>query len=140
MIVNLTKMRCLSREPFYAVSPGARLRGMIGKRFDGFDSMVFQRCRAIHTMFMLMPIDVIFVDRANTVCAVHRELPPWLPMIFSRRAIATVELPAGVLAATGTEIGDKIDLNSELTGDIIQEMQENVLEVRGVYHCKENGK
>lgn len=140
MIVNLTRMRCLSREPLYAVSPAMRLRGMIGRRFDGFDAMVFQRCRAIHTMFMLMPIDVMFVDRENTVCAVYRELAPWLPLVACRRALTTVELPAGVLAATGTGIGDKVDLNSELAGDIIQRLQEEVLKVRGVYHCKENGK
>lgn len=140
MIINLTRRCCLAREPLYAVTPGMRCRGMIGRKFDGFDAMVFNRCRAIHTMFMLMPIDVIFVDREDTICAAYRSLSPWWPVIFSRRAWVTVEFPAGTLAATGTETGDKVDLNSELTGDIIRELQEKGLDIRGLYHYKENGK
>ncbi len=140
MIVNLTKMRCLAREPLYAISWGTRLRGMIGRRFVGFDAMVFSRCRSIHTMFMMMPIDVIFVDRENTVCSMYRELAPWLPVVYCRRALTTVELPAGALDRSGTEIGDKVDLNSELTGDIIQELQKKGFDVRGAYHYKEHGK
>ncbi len=140
MIVNLTRMRCLAHEPFYAVTLGARMRGMIGRKFDGFDAMVFNRCNSIHTMFMSMPIDVIFADRENTVCAVYHRLPPWLPVIYCRRALVTVELPPGVLEATGTVVGDKVDLNSELTGDAVRELQEKGLDVRGLYHYKENGK
>ncbi|MDD5728027.1 MAG: hypothetical protein PHV59_05625, partial [Victivallales bacterium] len=60
MIANLTNKRYISRNPFFAMSFGDRLRGMIGRSFGdcGFDAMVFRNCNCIHTMFMRQRIDV----------------------------------------------------------------------------------
>ncbi len=142
MIVNLSKLRCLARRPYYAVSWSSRLRGMIGRNFDGadFDAMVFNHCNSIHTLFMSRPIDVLFVDRENNICGLRRGLPPWVPMVYCRTALVTVELPAGTIDSSRTEIGDKVDLNSELTHEAIRELQAKELGIRGAYHCSESEK
>lgn len=125
MIVNLTKLNCLSREPYYATMWGERLRGMIGRQFEenSFDAMVFNRCNMVHTFFMSIPLDVVFVDKENSICALHHAVAPWTPLLRCRQAKAVIELPAGTVEQTGTEIGDKIDLNSELTSDTVKKLK-----------------
>jgi uncharacterized membrane protein (UPF0127 family) len=115
MICNLTKRTILARRPVAAIGPLARMRGMIGRDFRDFDAMVFCRCACIHTLGMRMPIDVVFVDADNRICALRPDLPPWHPFAGAARAVAVVEMPAGTIARTGAETGDILDLNAELT-------------------------
>lgn len=113
MIRNLTKNNILSKQPFYAVRFTDRARGMICRRFDGFDAMVFEGCRSIHTMFMTETIDVLFYDFDNRVARMCHNLKPWRPMIFAAGARGVVEFPSGRLTGSGVELGDIIDLNAE---------------------------
>jgi uncharacterized protein len=115
MIYNLTKRTVLARRPVTALGFLPRARGMIGRRFGDFDAMVFNHCRCIHTLGMSMAIDVVFVDRENRICALRQELVPWLPLVGASRAMSVIELPAGAITRSGTETGDVIDLNAELT-------------------------
>lgn len=93
---------------------------MIGRDFHGFDAMVFNHCNAIHTLFMSIPLDVIFLNRENRVCAVRKGLKPWRPLIRSGLAYAVIELPTGALEQSGTCPGDIIDLNAEVTRETEQ--------------------
>lgn len=115
MIHNLTKRCVISRIPISARTFLERGRGMIGRRFSGFDAMIFNNCNSIHTMFMSISIDVIFVDCENRICDFRKSLPPWKPFIKFRKAMTVIELPEGVIERTGTEVGDIIDLHAELT-------------------------
>ena len=83
--------------------------------FSDFDAMVLNNCNAIHTMFMRINIDVLFVDIDNRICDFRKKLVPWVPAVWSKYAVCVVELPAGTIDKTGTQIGDTIDLNAELT-------------------------
>ena len=62
MIFNLDSLHYVARRPVWALAWRDRLRGMIGRRFEpeGIDAMIFPRCNAIHTMWMSIPIDVVF--------------------------------------------------------------------------------
>lgn len=115
MIHNLTKKCVISRNPISAGTFVERGRGMIGRKFSGFDAMIFNNCNSIHTMFMSINIDVIFVDCENRICDFRKSLPPWKPFVRSGRAITVIELPEGAIERTGTELGDIIDLHAELT-------------------------
>lgn len=115
MICNLTKKTVISRRPFYAVDFISRGRGMIGRDFRDFDAMVFERCNCIHTMFMSMKIDVLFVDRENRICGCAVALHPWLPFVRNKRAATVIELPEGTLKNTKSELEDILDLNAELS-------------------------
>jgi uncharacterized membrane protein (UPF0127 family) len=70
----------------------------------------------IHMMFMRFPIDAVFVGRpdatgARPVLSVHRALRAWTGLVpFVRGAHGVLELPVGAIDASGTEVGDLIDV------------------------------
>lgn len=125
MIYNLTKKTRISKQTRRAVSIWERGRGMIGRRFDDFDAMVFDNCSSIHTFFMSIPLDVIFVDRSNRIVRTVESLKPWNPFCGEGKAWTVIELPEGTLKATCTECGDYVDLMAELSKDIMNELTKN---------------
>jgi uncharacterized membrane protein (UPF0127 family) len=58
------------------------------------EGMLIRPASSIHTCFMRFPIDVVFLDRGNTVVAVREDVRPWR-LAWTRRARAVLELPAG---------------------------------------------
>ena len=71
----------------------------------------------IHMFFMRFPIDAVFLGSASpgsarTVVAVRAGLRPWTGLVpFIRGADGVLELPAGTIAATGTEPGDVVRID-----------------------------
>ena len=109
MIVNLNRNTTIASRPFYAVRLWDRTRGMIGRDFSAdLDAVVFSACRAIHTFFMKIPLDVLFLNRENIVVAQRRNLQPWHPCVCSLHACTVVELPAGTLEKSGICAGDRL--------------------------------
>ena len=127
MIINLTKNRIIAEKPLIALSFIERGRGMIGRKFNGFDAMVFNRCNTVHTMMMAMNIDVLFLDSENVICTMHRKLTPWKLFVRSGNAVAVIELPEGTAERTGTEIGDVLNLNAEINRDKEEELKQHLL-------------
>ena len=123
MIINLTRKKCIARLPIIASDFILRTRGMIGRDFGDFDGMVFNNCNCIHTMFMSISLDVIFIDRENKVCGIYENLPPWRPLVRSRHAYAVIELPSGTICQTGTQSGDVLDLNAQMTSEVAAAMK-----------------
>lgn len=117
MIFNLTRRQIISRNTFSALSFTDRLRGMIGRDFTCFDAMVFSHCSAIHTLFMGIPLDVVFLDKGNTVLKLAEHLAPWHLCISCRGAFSVIELPAGMIQTSGTQTGDKFDLSAGLSAE-----------------------
>lgn len=117
MIYNLSKKKYISRAPVCAISILARARGMIGRDFINFDAMIFENCNSIHTMFMSIDLDVLFIDSENRICAVRKSMKPWRICARCASAITVIELPAGTIENTGTDTGDFIDLKSELSDE-----------------------
>lgn len=122
MILNVDTRRYLARNPRVALRSWDRMRGMIGRDFSqtGFDAMVFHRCRAIHTLFMRCRIDVVFLDRAQTVRAVFRSVAPWRPLVRASGACTVIELPPGAIDESGTAVGHRINLNANLTPETVR--------------------
>ncbi len=71
----------------------------------------------IHMMFMRFPIDVVFLGKPGSegrrrVVSVRERLPTWRGLIpLVRGAHGVLELPVGVIAATGTAVGDEVTLD-----------------------------
>ena len=91
-----------------------RGRGMIGRDFCDFDAMVFHRCGAVHTMFMSINLDIVFLDRENRICGINEKTAPWKFLIRKPGAVTVIEMPEGIIARTDSEVGDFVDLNAEL--------------------------
>jgi uncharacterized membrane protein (UPF0127 family) len=70
----------------------------------------------IHMMFMRFPIDAVFLSKADptgtrTVRSVHRGLRAWTGVVWLvRGADGVIELPVGVIDATGTAVGDRVEI------------------------------
>lgn len=110
ILINRRTARPLARSLEPAFDAKTRNRGLLGRAELTPDSaMILAPCSSIHTFFMRFPIDVAFVNRDGLVVRTVDALRPWR-IAFALRAFAVVELPAGVLAATGTHRYDLLHL------------------------------
>ncbi len=138
MIYDLDSKRYLAHHPLWALDWFDRLRGMIGRRFTAgeFDAMVFPRCGAVHSWWMTMPIDLVFLDRESRVVRLRGNFRPWQLPAGCRRAVTVIELPAGTIERTACRIGHRINFNSTLNGEAIEKLQsETILKNVGASPC-----
>ena len=67
-------------------------------------------------MFMRFPIDAVFVTKADPagvrrVRSVHPSLAAWTGLVpLIRGADGVLELPVGTIAASGTVVGDRVEI------------------------------
>ena len=118
MITDLDRNNAvLSAFPVCALSFRQRLIGLSWRRdWDGeTDGMIFYGCSSIHTFFMFMEIDVLFLDRECRVAGLRHSLKP-RRIAWQAGAAATIELRAGILAACGAAVGDWVNLNCAVGG------------------------
>lgn len=116
-IENTTRGTTLASRAELAASFLARGRGLMGRTElpDGYGLIIYPEW-SIHTFFMRVSIDVVFVDRDNTVVGLRANMPPSRPFagVAPWRGRYVIELPAGVIAATGTHIGDALRMTPPL--------------------------
>ncbi|MEZ4767589.1 MAG: DUF192 domain-containing protein [Caldilineales bacterium] len=106
---NLTRDTVLAERCRVADSYFPRLIGLMGKeRLEPGEGLLILPCNSIHTHFMRFPIDVLYVSREDEVVAIDEAMAPWRFGRIRRGARYVVELPAGTVAATGTEVGDRV--------------------------------
>jgi uncharacterized membrane protein (UPF0127 family) len=65
---------------------------------------------------MRFPIDVVYLDRNGTIVHIDENLKPWRFARVRMQAASVLELPGQALAATGTVVGDKIEITLERVG------------------------
>src|SRR3954470_16891693 len=106
--VNDTKGVVLATRVTAATSLGSRSRGLLGRAsLPADEGLWINPCRSVHTFFMRFPIDVLFLDPQNIAVA-RATLVPWRLSHWVWSAGSVLELPAGTLARTRTESGDRI--------------------------------
>ena len=65
-------------------------------------------CEGVHTFGMKFPIDVVFLDRKKRVLKIRPNMVRGR-IAFSLRAHSVLELPAGTVMATDTQVGDQLE-------------------------------
>ena len=93
-----------------------RLVGLVGvRKLASGDGLLIKPCKGVHSMFMSIPIDVLYVDRNHMVIGADREMKPWRIGRIYPASNYVVELPVGAIAQTETQIGDQlvVDLNRD---------------------------
>ena len=112
MIRNQTRNCVLSEKEIWATRLWTRMRGLIGHDFSRFDGMFFPHCSAIHTFFMGMKIDVLFIDKNGKVLGAYPAVRCWKPSLIQPGAWGTIELPVGTIERTETATGDILRLEN----------------------------
>jgi uncharacterized membrane protein (UPF0127 family) len=110
---NHTRQAYLATALAVADTHWTRLRGLLGLRSDDFrngSGLWIVPCHGVHTLGMGFPIDVVYLDRQNTVIHVQPELRPWRFAAVRRQASSVLELPCTTVAETKTAVGDRIEI------------------------------
>ena len=90
------------------------MKGLLGR--DGLgagEGLVIRPCTSIHSFFMRFRFDAAFVDRDGKILHVIHAMKPWRMSRIVWKSDRVVELPAGVLQATGTVVGDRLSFSPD---------------------------
>jgi uncharacterized membrane protein (UPF0127 family) len=108
LLVNERSHVTLAHRIEAAFDSKRRNKGLLGRNgLDSGSALVLAPCTAVHTFFMQFALDVLFVDRSGRVIKTVSDLRPWR-IAAAIGAHAVVELPAGVILASGTQAGDSL--------------------------------
>ncbi len=108
-ILNLTRGTTIAHRAEWARSFWTRLRGLtLRDDLPDGSGLVLEPNNSVHTFGMRFVIDVIFVDRSDTVVGVVPAMLPNRPFAGARRAYRTIEVPQGMVAKTQTGVGDRL--------------------------------
>ena len=116
---NLSRGSVLATELETASSLWAKFKGLMGRPASALPAgrgLWLPASNGIHMMFMRFPIDAVFVSRpdasgAREVRSVHRALRAWTGLVpLVRGADGVLELPVGTIDATGTAVGDRVEV------------------------------
>ncbi len=114
IVRNLTRGTWLATEAAEAGGFWARGWGLLGRSGLGAgEGLVIAPCRSIHSWFMRFPFDAVFFDREYRVRHLIQAMPAWRFSRYVRRAYGVLELPAGVIAASRTQVGDQLEISRE---------------------------
>ena len=67
-------------------------------------------CHGIHTLGMLFPIDLLFLDREKRVVDLEEHVRPFRISRVCLNARSVLELPAHTVDRTGTRVGDQLEI------------------------------
>ena len=109
-VVNRTRETVLGEKVRTAGTLLSRVAGLLGTAAiaDG-EGLWIVPCRGVHTLGMRYPIDVAFLDARGVVIGILEGLPPNRIGRVFRGARGALELRSGILAATGTVPGDRLE-------------------------------
>ncbi len=109
-VMNLTRNTLLAEHSTRAETFFSRFKGLIGVPHLPFgEGLHLTRCNSIHTFFMKMPIDVLFLDVSHHVVDICPSMPPWGVSRVYFNAKSVLELPHGTASASQTQVGDLLD-------------------------------
>lgn len=101
----------LSSNILVASDPVSRILGLMFRKAPKGDGLLLDPCNSIHTFFMRYPLDVVFINNANEVVKVIRNLRPWRITWIYFKARKTLELPAGKLPLEVRE-GERLEIRN----------------------------
>ena len=117
-VYNKTREAFVATEAVVADSYVGRLVGLLGKtkRWARFGAGLWiVPSRGVHTIGMLFPIDLVFLNREKEVVHVEEHVRPFRISRVSLKASSVLELPAHTIYRTGTRVGDRLEISSSVT-------------------------
>ena len=113
LVRNQTRNTVLADSADVADSSAKRRTGLLKHdRLAPGQGLWIVPCESVHSFFMKFPIDLVYLDRKHKVRKIRHNMAPWR-MSICLSAHSILELPAGVLAATGTQAGDQLAIEEQ---------------------------
>ncbi len=89
----------------------SRFIGLMGKKHLDY-GLLINPCNCVHTFFMKVPIDIVFLDKSHTVLGVKKNARPWRTVLYNAEACRILELPSGMADKLGITEGKHIYINT----------------------------
>ncbi len=106
---NITKQSFISLGVTVADTPLTRLRGLLGKvRMRSDEAMWVVPSHGVHTIGLLFPIDLIYLDEQLRVVHLVESLGPLRIAPLRWQCASVLELPPKSIFGSGTEVGDQL--------------------------------
>ena len=112
-VYNKTRETFVATEAAVADSYVRRLVGLLGKTKKWAQrgrGLWIVPSSGVHTIGMMFPIDLIFLNKEKRVVHVEEYVRPFRISKVSLKAVSVLELPPHTIYSTGTQIGDKIEI------------------------------
>lgn len=106
-LINKSHQKTLAKVVKKATSFSQRAKGLIGKKSLQEDwALWIPFCKSVHTFFMSLPIDVIFVDKNFCVVSVFYNVPPYRILFGGFKSCSVFEMKAHSLNSNNIKKGD----------------------------------
>lgn len=87
----------------------SRLKGLLGTRTLHDNRGIWLKpCKSIHTMGMCYSIDVLFLDKKNSILKIAKQVKPFRFRLGPKYTKSVLELAAGSVEKMGLNIGDRL--------------------------------
>jgi uncharacterized membrane protein (UPF0127 family) len=127
-VYNQTRSSFLSLDVMLANTIFLRLKGLLGKlKLSSDEGLWVVPSRGIHTMGLLFPVDLLYLDEQRRVIHVVESFPSFRIAPLKAQAESVLELPTHTIYSTQTQPGDQLLIC------IAEEMQ-NLLQPAGAAH------
>ena len=108
-VYNQTRESFLSLGVAAADTTLARLKGLIGKLTLGLDDGLWiVPSRGIHTVGVLFPLDLVYLDEDHKVIHVVESFPTFRISPLITHAASVLELPTHTIYSSQTQPGDQL--------------------------------
>ncbi len=112
-VYNRTRQTFVATEVRIADTYLRRLIGLLGKTSrwakPGRGLWITPSC-GVHTIGMLFPIDLVFIDRDCRVVGIQEYVRPFRVSRVCLKATSVLEFPAYTIHRSGTELGDNLEI------------------------------
>jgi uncharacterized membrane protein (UPF0127 family) len=112
-VYNRTRQTFIATEVVVADTYMRRLIGLLGKTRrwarSGRGLWIIPSC-GVHTVGMLFPLDLVFIDGDCRVVGVQEFVRPFRISRVCLRATSVLEFPVYTIHRSGTEIGDALEI------------------------------
>lgn len=111
-VTNQRTGRVLATAARRADSFWTRFKGLMGVReLPEGAGLLIEPCNSIHCFGMRIIIDAVFLSREGEVLHLMPDMAPGRVSPLVRGSRMVLELPAGTLAATDTQVGDTLSIS-----------------------------
>ena len=108
-ITNVTKNKVIADNALEPKGFISQSIGLIGAKKPY--PLILRTSLGIHTFGVRFPIDILVLDKGDSVVSVKESLAPFRIFVWNPKFSKVIELPAGTIKKTKTSVGDKLSVN-----------------------------